>query len=134
MDDGPERKAADHGDHGGQEDNAEGARDLIVVPSRDQQARERIGHLGGRDYDAMIDQAEPTADFEQRDRSRDERNPDPADPAHPAAIPECPSDFIDSPRRSSHSRPVISPNPASLTLLLSRSRGPPVTPASSNLP
>src|SRR5258706_365592 len=41
---------------------------------------------------------------------------------------------MDSPRRLSHSRPVISPNSGSLTILLSRSRGQPVTTTSRKRP
>jgi hypothetical protein len=36
----------------------------------------------------MIDQAKAAAEFEHPDRDRNDRNPDPADPAHSAAIPE----------------------------------------------
>jgi hypothetical protein len=36
----------------------------------------------------MIDQAKAAAEFEQPDRDRNDRNPDPADPTHSADTPE----------------------------------------------
>src|SRR5204862_7012610 len=102
-----------------------GAGDLRVDPPRDQKLEQGFRHLRGRNHDSRIDQPEATADFKQPNRDSNDCNSDPARPAHSAANLEYPSDFIDSPRRLSHSRPVISPKAGWPTILLSRARGQP---------
>jgi len=88
VNDDAERKARHHGNHGRYADDAECADDLIIGLPRDQKTNQRIRHLRGRNHDAMIDQTKAAAEFEHPDRGRNDRNPDPADPAHSAAIPE----------------------------------------------
>ena len=80
VNDDAKRKARHHGNQDRYDDDAEGARDLIVDLPRDQETNQRVGHLRGRDHDAMIDQADAAAEFEQPDRDRNDCNPDPADP------------------------------------------------------
>ena len=87
MNDGAERKSRDYRDQRREEDDAECAHDLLVGLAGDQQTDQRHGHLGGRDHDALVDQAEAAAQLEQPDRDGEDRESDPADPAHPAAIP-----------------------------------------------
>ena len=87
LNDDAERKARHHGNQCRYDDDAEGADDLLIGLPRDQETHQRVGHLGGRDHDAMIDQASPAAEFEQPDRDRNDCNPDPGDSTHSAAIP-----------------------------------------------
>ena len=107
----PER----NGNRDDQRDHAERAFDLGVERAGGEQRPQRARHLGRRNDDVVVDEAEAAGELERADRADDDDEADEADAGHSAAMragaaPEWPSALSDSPRRRSHSRPVISPN------------------------
>src|ERR1700685_1255764 len=114
------------GDH--DDDDAQGALDVAIDGARGEERVERRRHLGRRNDGLMPDQAGLAGELERADHRHNHRKPDQADSCHPAAVMSAwPSALSDSPRKRSHSRAVISPNAGSATILLSRSRGQPVS-------
>src|SRR5580693_4039357 len=110
------------------DDDAQSARDVGIDGARGKQGVKRRRHLGRRNDGLMPDQARLAGKLERADHRHDHRKTDQADARHPTAVmPACPSALSDSPRKRSHSRAVISPKAGSATILLSRSRGQPVS-------
>src|SRR3984957_14558882 len=128
MNDEAHREAEHDRDHDHDDDDAQGALDVGIDRAGGEERIERRRHLGRRNDGLMPDQAGLAGELERADHCHDYRKADQADARHPTAVmPAWPSALSDSPRKRSHSRAVISPNAGSATILLSRSRGQPVS-------
>jgi hypothetical protein len=80
------------------DDDPQGSHDVAVDAARCENAEQRDDHLGGRDDDAMIDQAASARELEGASGPEEDHEPDPAGSSHAAALPVWPSALIDSPR------------------------------------